>query len=112
MATATDTPRDTAPRDEQVYHPLDQLRGIIRRYVVIEGVLSTLIFLGAWFGIALLLDYLVFKAFTWDWVQDGARWIRGVALAVALALLAGIVVFRIVRRLTTELSYPGLALVL
>ncbi len=100
------------PRDERVYHPLDRLRDIIRRYVVIEGILSALIFLGAWLGLALLLDYVVFKTFTWDWVQDGGRWMRAVALVTALTLLAGIVVFRIVRRLTTEFSYPALALVL
>jgi hypothetical protein len=112
MATVQGIPHKTAPRDEKVYHPLDQLRGIIRRYVVIEGVLSALIFLGAWFTLALLLDFGLFKAFTWDWVQDGGRWIRAVALVVGLSLLAGIVVFRIVRRLTTEFSYPALALVL
>jgi hypothetical protein len=111
-ATPAKSPAKAAPRDPRVYHPLDQLRGIIRRYVVVEGVLSALIFLGAWFVLALLLDFVVFKAFTWDWVQDGGRWIRVVALVVALTLLAGIVVFRIVRRLTTEFSYPALALVL
>src|SRR5262245_26050171 len=112
MATATRTPVTTASRDEQVYHPLDQLRGIIRRYVVIEGILSALIFLGLWYATALLLDFGIFKAFTWDWVHDSPRWLRGIALAVALALLAGIVIFRIVRRLSTEFSYPALALVL
>lgn len=109
MATVTPIPPRT---DEQVYHPLDRLRTIIRRYVVIEGVLSTLIFLGLWFALALLLDYVVFKSFTWDWVQDGTRWIRVIALVAALALLVGILVFRIARRLTTEFSYPALALVL
>lgn len=112
MASATRTPSRTSPLDQRVYHPLDQLRGIIRRYVVIEGLLSALIFLGIWFALALVLDYVVFKAFTWDWVQDGTRWIRVAALAAALVILAGIVVFRIVRRLTTEFSYPALALVL
>ena len=81
MATATERP---ATRDEKVYHPLDRLRGIIRRYVVIEGVLATLIFLGTWFALALLLDYVVFKTFTWDWVQDGSWWFRFVGLVAAL----------------------------
>jgi hypothetical protein len=112
MATTTGTPTRPAPRDEKVYHPLDTLKGIIRRYVVIEGVLSVLIFLLAWFTIALVLDYGIFKAFTWDWVQDGAWWLRLATLVLALTLLAGILVFRIVRRLTTEFSYPALALVL
>ena len=111
MAIVTRNLDTKVSRDERVYHPLDQLRGIIRRYVVIEGFLSALIFLGAWFGLALLLDYVVFKTFTWDWVQDGGRWMR-VALLAALTLLASMVVFRIVRRVTTEFSYPALALVL
>jgi hypothetical protein len=115
MATATDSP--TTPRpiphdDRVVYHPLDQLRGIIRRYVVIEGILSILIFFVAWFTIVLALDFGLFKAFNWDWVQDSTMWLRGVGLGVALLLLVGIVTFRIVRRLMTEFSYPALALVL
>ena len=113
MATPTTTPRTApAPRDEQVYHPLDRVRGIIRRYVLVEGVLSVALFFLAWFTLALALDYGVFKAFTWDWVQDGARGVRVAALAAALLVLGGILVFRIVRRLTVEFSYPALALVL
>ena len=112
MASAIKIPDRRATRDEKVYHPLDRLRGIIRRYVVIEGVLSTFIFLGVWFALALLLDFVVFKTMTWDWVQDGTKWFRVVALVTALLLLAGIVIFRIVRRLTNEFSYPALALVL
>ena len=112
MATTTATTTRPAPRDEKVYHPLDRVKGIIRRYVVIEGLLSVLLFFLAWFTIALMLDYGIFKAFTWDWVQDGAWWLRLGALIVAVLFLAGIFVFRIVRRLTTEFTYPALALVL
>ena len=36
----------------------------------------------AWFALALVLDYGVFKMFTWDWVQDGSWWLRVVALVV------------------------------
>jgi hypothetical protein len=112
MATVTETRTKTTPNDPQVYHPLDRLRGVIRRYVVIEGILSAAIFLVTWYVLAIALDFGVFKAFTWDWVQDGTKWIRIVALVVALVLLGSIVVFRIVRRLTTEFTYPSLALVL
>ncbi len=113
MATATDTPTSKpAPRDDRVYHPLDQLRGIIRKYILIEGVLSLFIFFIAWFTIALALDYGIFKAFSWDWAQHAAWWLRLVALLGALSLLAAILIFRIVRRLSTEFSYPALALVL
>jgi len=101
-----------AELDPQVYHPLDQLRGIIRRYVVIEGALSALLFVALWFTVGLVLDYGVFKVTGWDWALDGARWVRVLALVVALALFAAILVTRIARRVTTELSYPALALVL
>src|SRR3954469_583314 len=105
-------PARLADRDPQVYHPLDRLRGVIRRYVVIEGVLSLVLFLALWFTVGLALDYGVFKVSGWDWVRDGAWWVRLLALLVVLALFAGILVFRIVRRLTKEFSYPALALVL
>jgi hypothetical protein len=112
MSTVIEKDTKHAANDPRVYHPLDRLRGIIRKYVVIEGILSVVIFMVAWFALAMILDYGVFKAFTWDWVQDGTKWIRVVALVVALTLLGSIVVYRIVRRLTTELTYPALALVL
>lgn len=99
-------------RDPRVYHPLDQLRGIIRRFVVIEGALTAVLFVALWFSAGLLLDYGLFKATGWDWAQDGSRWVRGLTLAAAVALFLGILVFRIVRRLTTEFSYASLALVL
>jgi hypothetical protein len=109
---ATVTGKHSSLGDPQVYHPLDQLRGTIRRYVIIEGVLSALIFLAAWYTIAMVIDFGMFKAFGWDWVQDGNWWIRAVVLAAAIILLGSIVAFRIVRRLTTEFTYPALALVL
>ena len=51
MATALEKSVAPLVRDEEVYHPLDRLRGIIRRYVVTEGILSTVIFLGLWFAL-------------------------------------------------------------
>jgi|SRR5579883_2084044 len=101
-----------ADRDPQVYHPLDRLRGVIRRYVVIEGILSAVLFVALWFTAGLILDYGLFKVTGWDWAQDGAWWVRALALAAALLLFIAILVFRIVRRLTTEFSYASLALVL
>lgn len=103
-------PRTAA--DPQVLHPLDRLRGTIRRYVVIEGVLSAALFLSLWFALGLLLDFVLFKATGWDWVQDGPRALRGSALVLALGLFALLLYLRIARRLATEFSYPALALVL
>ena len=109
--------------DARVTNPLDALRGTIRRYVVIEGALAAAVLLVAWFALGLALDYGVFKAtsfswfgaitpFSWDWAQDAPWWFRLVALVAALGLLAAIVARRVVYRLTKELSYPALALVL
>lgn len=109
MSTAQQ-PRSAA--DPQVLHPLDRLRGTIRRYVVVEGVLSAALFLSLWFALALLFDFVLFKATGWDWVQDGSKAIRGAALLVAVGLFAAVLYFRIARRLATEFSYPALALVL
>ena len=117
MATAQPTrqkrPTDGfAGRDPQVYHPLDQLRGTIRRYVVIEGVLSAALFLTLWFTLGLALDYGVFKTLWWDWALDGSWWLRLLALVLAVGLFASILVVRIGRRVAKEFSYPALALVL
>ncbi|MBM3980100.1 MAG: hypothetical protein FJ304_07410 [Planctomycetes bacterium] len=101
-----------AERDPQVYHPLDRLRGIIRKYVVIEGVLSAVLFVALWFTLGMILDFGLFKISGWDWVRDGGKWVRAAALVAALGLFAALLVFRIARRLTTEFSYPALALVL
>jgi len=112
MATATGTPAKPTSGDNRVYNPLDQLRGLIRTYVLLEGVLSALLFVVAWFTLALVFDYGVFRAFTWDWAQDTGRWIRIVTLLGALGVLGFILVFRIIRRYTKDFSYPALALVL
>ena len=115
MATAEQTRRSEGSdraRDPQVYHPLDRLRGIIRRYIVIEGAISAILFVAAWFVLGLVLDFGLFKVSGWDWALDAGRGFRVVALIAALGLFAAFLVFRIATRLTKEFSYPALALVL
>ncbi len=112
MATATAPQTKPTAIDPRVSHPLDQLRGIIRRYVVIEGLLLAVLFLAGWFTLALLLDFGLFRTTVWDWVLDAPRALRVIALVVALGFFAALITKRIVRRLTKELSYPSLALVL
>src|SRR5438445_9021060 len=100
MATAN-RPQPTETRiDPAVSHPLDHLRGTIRRYVVLEGLLTAGLFLVGWFAVGLVLDFGVFKAFTLDWVQDAPRWVRAIGLVVAVGLLLFILVRRIALRLT------------
>ena len=78
MATATRPSTDNR-LDPRVSHPLDQLRGTSRKYVVIEGLLSAAIFLAAWFALGLVFDFGLFKIATWDWVLDAPTWLRIVA---------------------------------
>src|SRR5207249_1213482 len=111
MSTVNTAPDRPAIHPE-VVHPLDSLRGTIRRYVVLEGLLTAALFAAGWFAVGLLLDFGVFKLFTWDWAQDAPAWVRAAALGVAVVLLLAILVKRIAFRLYRELSYPALALVL
>jgi hypothetical protein len=112
MATAERPTTRTSEADAQVYHPLDRLRGIIRRYIVIEGAISVCLFVAMWFALGLILDYGLFKVTGWDWVLDGAWSVRFLALMVALGLFGAFLIFRIITRVTKEFSYPALALVL
>jgi hypothetical protein len=112
MATATGKTTFPTGISREITHPLDQLRGTIRRYVVVEGLLSAGLFVAAWLVLGLLLDFGLFKAATWDWVVDAPGWLRLAALAVSVLLLIGILTLQIARRLSKELSYPALALVL
>lgn len=98
--------------DPKIAHPLGKLRGTIRRYVTIEGVLATLLFLVSWFWLAMLLDYGIFKLFAFDWALDAPKALRTIALVLAVAGLLAIVVTKIFLRLTREFSDESLALVL
>src|SRR5262245_54048759 len=98
--------------DPKIAHPLGRLRGIIRRYVSIEGVLAVALFLAAWFWLAMLIDYGVFKLFAFDWALDAPRTLRVVALVLAVAALLALLVTRIVLRLTRDFSDSSVARVL
>ena len=111
MSTLTQ-PSTTPARDETIVGPLDHLRGTIRRYVLVEGLLLAAIFVVLWVVLGLLLDYGLFKATTWDWVLDAPAWFRGFALVVMAGLLAALIASRIFLRLTKDFSYPALAMVL
>lgn len=112
MATVTRPEPRPTNLDPRVSHPLDQLRGVIRRYVVIEAVLSAVLFFGVWFALGLVADFVLFRATAWDWVLDAPWVLRLLALIAAVVLFLGTVTLRLVRRLSKELSYPSLALVL
>jgi hypothetical protein len=108
MATASLLP--TSP--DRIQHPLERLRGAIRRYVSIEGTLAVALFIVTWFWIGVALDYGSFKLAAFDWVQELPRWFRGLLLATLSAGIALLVVFQIVRRLLVDFRLDALALVL
>ena len=98
------TPPTHKAVDPKIAHPLGRLRGIIRRYVSIEGVLAVLLFLAAWFWLAMLLDYGVFKLFAFDWALEAPKAFRTIALVLAVAGLLALVVTKVVIRLTRDFS--------
>jgi len=98
--------------DPKIAHPLGKLRGIIRRYVSIEGVLALLLFVAAWFWLAMLIDYGIFKLFAFDWALDAHVAFRVIALVLAVGGLLALLVTRIIVRLTRDFSDSSLALVL
>ena len=98
--------------DPKIASPLARLRGVIRRYVVLETLLAVGLFLAVWFWAAMLIDYGAFKLFTFDWALDAPKALRAVALILAASLLAAVVVSKLLLRLTRDFTQSSLALIL
>src|SRR4249919_1952690 len=103
-------PPDPAKLDPKIKHPLGKLRGIIRRYVIVEGLLAAALFLALWFWLAMLIDYGVFKLFAFDWALDSPKALRIIALVLAVAGLGALVATRLIIRLTRDFSDSAVAL--
>jgi hypothetical protein len=105
MPNSNDMPND-------IVHPLEQLRGGIRRFVLWDGLLAAglLVVIGYWLGVA--FDYGSFKLLTVDWVLDAPKFVRVIGLLIFLGLLAAVVGYLWYYRLTRTFSYSSLALVL
>ncbi len=96
----------------KIASPLARLRGVIRRYVVLESLLAVGLFLAVWFWTAMLIDYGAFKLFTFDWALEAPKALRAVALILAGSALAAVVVSKLLLRLTRDFSQSSLALIL
>lgn len=105
-------PKTVELASDPLVHPLDKLRGLIRRYVFFDGLLTAGLFAILWYWIGLVLDYGLFKATNFDWVLDAPKFLRIVAFTALALFLTGILVTRLVMRLNREFSYPSLALLL
>lgn len=111
MATAI-APVNIAPETrDRVYSPLHKLRGIIRRYILVESLAWVFILFGIWFWLGLAVDYGTFKILGFDWAQLLARWFRGIVLLWASAI-SGLWVLVQLIRLVREFRPEALALVL
>jgi hypothetical protein len=106
MTTLT-TPPPPLSRDEtrrRVAHPLERLRGYIRTYVGAEGLAVLVLGLGLLFWLGLLVDYGVFKAFAFDWVQELSHSLR--ALLLGMLYVAALAVVQLVRMIGQD-GGPG-----
>jgi hypothetical protein len=112
MATVSPPPVRHSVPPPAVLHPLERLSGTIRRYVLLEGLAVVVIYLALWFWLGLLVDFVVFKTFHVDWVQELPRGVRSTILAVLAAGLMLVLVVKLVRRLVVEFRPSALALVL
>ncbi len=121
MATVTPrSPFNRAEADRRVRHPLQALRGSIRRYVTLEGLAVTVLYLSICFWLGLAFDYGLFALLRFDWVKELDRgsgeaasfWARAFILLGVTAGLVAVVTLKVVRRLFREFSDRALALVL
>jgi hypothetical protein len=96
----------------KVASPLQQMRGIIRLYVTVEGCAALVAYAALCFWIGLLLDYGIFKITGLDWIHLLGRPVRGGVLACLLIGLVILVTVKVVGRLMCEFRAPALALLL
>lgn len=124
MATVTPSSRhahfDRAATDRRVRHPLQAIRGHIRRYVLQEGLYVTVLYLAACFWLWLMVDYLPWKLFSFDWIWELRNTagvgttiaMRALLLTFALIGLVLLVYFKVARRMFREFNDSSVALLL
>lgn len=81
---------------------LGSLRTWIRVYVCVEGLAAG----ATWLGVAFWASLAI------DWLFEPPAWIRGVMMAVAVAVLIGVLVQLILRRVFARLSNSSMAMLL
>ncbi|VTS05131.1 hypothetical protein [Tuwongella immobilis] len=112
MATDQQPGSSAAPIDPRLQDPLRQLRGSIRKYVLLEGIALVGTFLALWLWIGLLVDYGLFRLTLWDWVMELPWGVRASVLGGIVLVLVTLVVTRVISLLLGEFSDRSLALVL
>jgi hypothetical protein len=122
MATVTNPQQafNRVDADRRVRHPLSAVRGYIRRYVLLEGIALTVLYLALVFWIGLFIDYWPWKLFAFDWLWtadelsgSGATvLLRVVVLVAIVGGLVALIVFKVIRKLFKEFSDASVALLL
>ena len=95
-----------------IKNPLDRLRGLIRRYVVLDGLLTAGFVGVAGAGLSIVADVGLFELADVDLVVDAPGAVRAVLLAAVTMAVLAVVGASIVYRMTREFADPALALVL
>lgn len=105
-------PPEVVPAPFNARDPLDRVRGLIRRYVVLDGAL-TAGFVAVFAGLAsAALDLGLFHTAGVDLVLDAPPALRAVLLALAVVAVGGVLGFLVVARSATRFSDQAVALLL
>jgi len=105
--------RDSAPPSAGPFDSaLDSLRQRIRRFLMVRGVVFTLLALGLAFWVLMAGDRGVFLLTGVDWVQILPGPARGIPVLALLLVIAGYLTFRVILPAMEPLSRSGLALLL
>ena len=97
----------TATRD-----PLDRVRGLIRRYVAVEGLLAAGVVVALAAIVSLAVDFGLFHLAGVDLVLDAPRGVRLAWLVVTAVAAAGVLLVLVAARLARRFSDPEIALLL
>lgn len=104
--------RPVVAPDRDLTHPLQRLKGAIRRFVAYDVMLFVGLYLSVWFWLGVGIDYGLFKAFGVDIAQQLTPAIRiGATIVVGVTLVA-LVIWRVTVLMNKEFSLSALALVL
>ncbi len=107
--------------DRRVRHPLQAVRVYIRAYVLLEGLVSALLFAAVAIWAGLLVDWGLFWLFSFDWMleleyltngRNSGMIVRVTILLVFVGWLLYIAVRKMAMRLVGEFSDRSMALVL
>jgi hypothetical protein len=129
MATVTKTASfNQSATQQQVQHPLKQVRAIIRRYVILEGLALVLLAASSVFWVGLAIDFGLYKlqadaigVYGVDWIQElndvdasglSSLGVRLIFMTVIVVGLAALGFTKVVTRWMSEFNDQAVALVL